>query len=574
MPRIRTSSHTPSPISTPLEPEVVDPSRADSGPLLSGMVSELLAASARQPLTLARIELKLAARLALIGLGRQPMALSGDDRRFLHIGWQRGIVFKRALQTYLAWSSALSELVDALEVAPHTRERLRFIVRHVNAAGAPSNLFLLHPGFYSRARATRGRSVLNGLSHFITDMTRHGGLPQQVDAAAFTIGKDVAATAGAVIYRDALVELIQYAPQTPSQDSAPVLVVPPQINKFYVFDLSPGNSFVGHALAAGQAVFILSWRNPTAAQKRWGLADYVTAASDAIDRVSAVHDGAPVKLVGACAGGLTAAVTLAYRRAMADAGQPPTAKVACLSLFVTLLGKSETVDAQGLAHDERAVRQALARSSRRGVLDGADMARAFAWLRPEDMIWRFVTNNYVLGRNPPASDILFWNADTTRLPARLHADFLRIYGDDALARADGLKINGMSIDLSAIDCDIFVMAGEKDHITPWRACHDSAARLVGACRFVLVDAGHVQSLVCPPGSAVSYQSDIRAAGEHADDWQAEAPRFAGSWWDEWLDWCRAHGGESIPAPTAYGHADETIQAQAIDVAPGRYVRQR
>ena len=574
MPRIRASSHTASPISTPLEPEVVDPSRAGSGPSLSGDVSELLAASARQPLTLARIELKLAARLALIGLGRQPLAVDGDDRRFVHIGWQRSPAFKRALQTYLAWASALSELVEALDVEPHTRERLRFIVRHVNAAGAPSNWFLLHPGFYSRARATRGRSVLNGLGQFVADMTRHRGLPQQVDTTAFTIGKDIAASPGAVIYRDALVELIQYAPATPHQDRAPVLIVPPQINKFYVFDLSPDNSFVGHALAAGQAVFMLSWRNPTAAQKRWGLADYVTAVSDAIDRVSAIYDGAPVKLVGACAGGLTAAVTLAYRRGKAARGEAPAAEVACLSLFVTLLGKSETVDARGLAHDERAVRQALARSSKRGVLDGADMARAFAWLRPEDMIWRFVTNNYVLGHNPPASDILFWNADTTRLPARLHADFLRIYGDDALARAGGLTLNGIAIDLSAIDCDSFVMAGEKDHITPWRACHDSAARLTGACRFVLVEAGHVQSLVCPPGTDVSYQSDIRAPGEHADDWQAGATRLAGSWWDEWLDWCRAHGGASIPAPAVYGHSDETLQAQAIDVAPGRYVRQR
>ncbi|ROO32304.1 PHA/PHB synthase family protein [Salinisphaera japonica] len=554
----------------------MDPSRRAEWPSLSRSMSELVAASARQPLTVARIELALIARLALISVGRAPLAPRAGDRRFTDTSWQAHPVFRRSLQTYLAWSQALTDLVEALTVDDTTRDRLRFVVRHAVAAGAPSNLFFLHPGFYARVRASKGASMLTGLVQFIDDMASHQGLPRQVDTSAFTIGKNIAATPGAVIYRDALVELIQYAPATPQQDGAPILIVPPQINKFYVFDLSPDNSFVRHALAAGQAVFMLSWRNPTAAQKHWGLADYVKAVDQAIEHVAALNDGAAVKLVGACAGGLTAAVALAYRRARGPVGDTEAvsapADVACLSLFVTLLGKSVATDDAGRAHDERVVRHALARSSTTGVLDGADMARAFAWLRPEDCVWRFVTNNYVLGQRPPASDILYWNADTTRLPARLHADLLRIYGDDALARPGGIMIDGIAIDLAAVDCDVFVMAGEKDHITPWRACHDSAARLSAPCRFVLVGAGHVQSLVCPPGEDTVYASDVCGQGETADDWQAGAPVYHESWWHEWLAWCQAHGAAPRTAPDHYG--DTALGCAPLDTAPGRYVRQR
>ncbi len=572
MPIARPRSAASSPELPSAEPEVMDPSRRAEWPSLSRSMSELVAASARQPLTVARIEMALVARLALIALGRAPLAPHAGDRRFTDHSWQAHPVFRRTLQIYLAWSQALTDLVDALTVDDTTRDRLRFVVRHAMAAGAPSNLFFLHPGFYARARATKGASMLTGLVQFVDDMTRHHGLPRQVDTSAFTIGKNIAATPGAVIYRDALVELIQYAPATPEQDASPILIVPPQINKFYVFDLSGENSFVRYALAAGQPVFMLSWRNPTAAQKHWGLADYVKAVDQAIERVATLNDGAAVKLVGACAGGLTAAVALAYRRARDVAPGAASADVACLSLFVTLLGKSLATDDAGRAHDERAVRHALARSSTTGVLDGADMARAFAWLRPEDMIWRFVTNNYVLGQRPPASDILYWNADTTRLPARLHADLLRIYGDDALARPGGIMIDDIAIDLSAIDCDVFVMAGEKDHITPWRACHESAARLSAPSRFVLVGAGHVQSLVCPPGEGTMYASDVCGQGETAADWRAGAPVYHESWWHEWLAWCQAHGAAARPAPVHYG--DTATGLAPIDIAPGRYVRQR
>lgn len=543
---------------------LIDPVLDSHGPSLSASASDLLQTSLRHPLVLARIELRLARRLARIALGGTPMTPAVDDRRFEDAAWYEQPVFRRALQGYLAGAEALSELVEQLPTDPAMRQRLHFLVQHFNAATAPSNLFLTHPGFYARLRATRGRSLGVGLAQLAHDLRHRRGLPQQVDERAFTLGVDLAATPGAVVHREALFELIQYAPLTVEQDACPLLCVPPQINKYYVMDLGPHNSLVRAALAAGQAVYMISWRNPTAAQRDWGLAEYVRGVNTAIDTVREITGGTPVKLMGACAGGLTAALALAWRRAQsADTG------VACLSLLVTLLA---AVPADATAGgDNRAIRQALARSSRTGVLDGADMARAFARLRPDDLIWRFVTHNYVLGKRPPAHDILFWNADTTRLPARLHADLLSIYSADLLARPDALIIDETPIDLSRIDCDVFLVAGERDHIAPWTACHRMAARLSGHVRLVLVDAGHVQSMVCPPGEATHYQSDTCSPAESPTDWQDRAVRYEGSWWGEWLAWCSARGSASPgPAPREYG----SPRHPAIEAAPGRYVRQR
>ncbi|RJS94385.1 alpha/beta hydrolase [Salinisphaera sp. Q1T1-3] len=547
------------------EPDVADPSQDTQPPSLGGSAAELLSACARQPAVLARIELALAGRLALIALGRTPMSVDTADRRFAHPAWRRRAPFRRALQGYLAWSHSLRELIEALRVDAQTRERLRFVVEHVVAAGAPSNLCLTHPGFYDNLVATRGRSLLNGLRQLVDDWRHNDGLPRQVDPAAFRVGRDLAATPGAVIFRNDLFELIQYAPRRAEVDARPLLFVPPQINKYYVLDLAPDNSLVRHALEAGQQVFMISWRNPTAAQRDWGLDAYVGAVGDAVDIVWGIGGEQPVKLVGACAGGLTAAIALAlaHRRGRA-------ARVACLSLFVTLLGElTDSASSRG-TFGNRAIRHALAHSSRTGVLDGADLARAFAWLRPDDLIWRFVTNNYVLGQRPPAHDILFWNADTTRLPARLHADLLSIYTADSLRTPRGVHIDETAIDLSEIDQDVFIVAGARDHITPWTACFRTTRLLDTNMRFVLADAGHVQTVVSPPRSGGGYLSDTCARDEAAADWQERAPRRDGSWWPEWFDWCRARGGPTVAASMRYGNdAHEPIEA-----APGRYVRQR
>jgi Poly(3-hydroxyalkanoate) synthetase len=354
--------------------------------LVSG--GELLRVLGAHPLALARAQASLSLEMTRIALGRSKLRPGPEDRRFTDPAWRDNPIFSRLLQGYLAWSSTLLELVHGLRVGADQRRRLLFVAEHLVAAGAPSNLFLTHPGFYSAATRTHGLSIVSGVRHLLEDVRTNRGLPRQVDDSAFRIGHNLATTEGAVVHRDEVFELIQYSPRTESVDAQPVLACPPQINKYYVLDLSPQNSFVRYALERGQQMFVISWRNPTAAQRDWDLATYVRATAQAIDIVREITGEQPVKLLGACAGGLTAAVTLAWL-----AGRGEQSKVSCLSLFVTML---DSPRARRLARvaDDAAVAAALARSQFSGVLDGADMARTFAWLRPNELIWHFVVNNY------------------------------------------------------------------------------------------------------------------------------------------------------------------------------------
>ncbi|GAB3681403.1 PHA/PHB synthase family protein [Salinisphaera aquimarina] len=538
--------------------------------LVSGR--ELLTVLASHPLTLARAQAALSLELGRIAIGRSTLRAAPDDRRFTDPAWQDNPAFRRVLQGYLAWSSALLELVHSLRIGADQRRRLLFVAEHLVAAGAPSNLFFTHPGFYEQAARTHGGSIVSGIRHLLTDLRSNRGLPQQVDRSAFKIGRNIAATEGAVVFRTEVFELIQYSPRTATVDSQPVLLCPPQINKYYVLDLSSEKSFVRHALDAGQQVFTISWRNPTASKRDWDLATYVHATCKALDVVREINGEVPVKLLGACAGGLTAAVTLAYLVAHGEGD-----KVACLSMLVTMLDSPRAKRLARVA-DDTAVAAALARSRLAGVLDGADMARTFAWLRPNELIWHFVTNNYVLGREPPAFDVLYWNSDTTRLPAALHADLLGIYRHNRLRHGGGLQIDGTPIDIAAIAHDVFVVAGARDHITPWQACYRSMQMFRSNMRFVLGSAGHVQSILCPPeedspdpgvdNGARFYVNDDYSLDPAA--WRRAAREQRGSWWPAWVRWCQSHGGDERPAPTVYGNEDY----EPIEAAPGRYVRQR
>lgn len=547
---------------------------------------ELLRVLGSHPVALARAQAGLSLEMARIALGRSKLRPGPDDRRFRDSAWRDNPVFSRLLQGYLAWSNALLELVHGLRIPADQRRRLLFVAEHLVAAGAPSNLFLTHPGFYSAAARTHGLSIFSGVRHLLEDVRRNRGLPRQVDESAFRVGRNLATTEGAVVYRDDVFELIQYSPRTPEVDAQPVLACPPQINKYYVLDLAPEKSFVRYALERGQQVFMISWRNPTAAQRDWDLATYVRATAHAIDVVREITGDQPVKLLGACAGGLTAAVTLAWL-----AGQGDQSKVSCLSLFVTML---DSPRARRLARvaDDTAVAAALSRSQFSGVLDGADMARTFAWLRPNELIWHFVVNNYVLGNPPPAFDVLYWNSDSTRLPAALHADLLMIYRNNRLRSGGDFAIDGVAIDMAAIDRDVFMVAGARDHITPWQACYRSMQMFRANRRFVLGSAGHVQSLLCPPADwtprsekAAADDVDVDVGRSAASDdarfyinddysldpaaWRRSARVQNGSWWPAWVSWCECHGGERRPAPAVYGN-DEY---EPIDPAPGRYVRQ-
>lgn len=527
-------------------------------------VSRLLRLLSLNPLTVARHEWRFARELVAILAGRSRIEPAAGDRRFQHAIWQRSGYYRRLMQAYLAWSRSLVDILESIDADDEDMERARFVLNQVLAAAAPVNNPFGNPGFLDNARRTRGLSVVRGLRNLARDLASNGGMPSQVDPRPFQVGRNLANTRGAVVFRNAVCEVIQYVPTTAEVDAIPVVLIPPQINKYYIVDLNEDKSFVRFAVDHGQPMFVLSWRNPTAAQREWGMDTYVSAAKEAIDAVLEITGAPSAKVMAACAGGFTAAVLLAH---MVAAGEGD--KIACLTLLVTVLDtRARTL--LGLFSSDTAINAAILRSSARGVLDGAEMARAFAWLRPEDLVWNFVANNYVMGNDPPAFDVLYWNNDTTRLPARFHADLLNLFRDNPLLRPGSLKLLGTPIDLSQVTCDVFIIAGETDHITPWQACYRSTQLFGGDVRFVLSSSGHIQSIVNPPTNTRARYFTNDDYDQDAGNWLAGAQANKGSWWIPWLDWVRGHGGATAAAPTALGSRNYP----PADPAPGRYVFQK
>ena len=364
-----------------------------------------------------------------------------------------------------------------------------------------------------------------------------------------------------MVYTEDHLELIQYAPKTDEVYKTPVFIVPPQINKFYIWDLAPGRSIVEYLVGQGHQVFIVSWRNPTADQADWDLESYVAA----LDRATAVAceiTGSPsLNLVGACSGGITAALLIALWGARGD---KRASSFTILVATVDVEGGKDT--AMGLFANIETLQLAKLFSRSKGVLEGRDLERAFAWLRPNDLIWAYWVNNYLLGQEPPAFDILYWNADTTNLPAALHGDLLRLLESGGMTAAGGPTIGGHKLDLGQITCDTYLMGGETDHITPWDGCYLTTQGLGGNWQFVLSQSGHIQSLINPPGNpkARFFTNDANPAT--AEAFMAGAEAHAGSWWPHWLNWLNAHGGDKVPAPKSLGSRKHK---PGLD-APGSY----
>ncbi|WP_443191648.1 alpha/beta fold hydrolase, partial [Pseudomonas indica] len=361
-----------------------------------------------------------------------------------------------------------------------------------------------------------------------------------------------------------LLELIQYKPMSEKQYARPLLIVPPQINKFYIFDLSPEKSFVQYALKNGLQVFIISWRNPDARHREWGLSTYVQAVEQALDVCRAICGSRDVNLLGACAGGLTTAALQGHLQARRQ-----LRKVASSTYLVSLMDSQVDTPAT-LFVDEKTLETAKRRSYQRGVLDGRVMASVFAWMRPNDLIWNYWINNYLLGRQPPAFDILYWNNDNTRLPAALHGDFLDLFKHNPLSRPGGLEVCGTPIDLQKVTVDSFSVAGINDHITPWDTVYRSTLLLGGNRRFILSNSGHIQSILNPPGNPkANYYEGSKFSGDPRA-WQHDAQHVQGSWWPEWLKWIQEHSGEQHETRMTLGNANHP----AMEASPGTYVHVR
>ncbi|MEB2856172.1 class II poly(R)-hydroxyalkanoic acid synthase [Pseudomonas atacamensis] len=517
----------------------------------------------RNPLHSAKHALKLGGHLGRVLLGETLHPTNPQDSRFADPAWSLNPFYRRSLQAYLAWQKQVKSWIDEGDMSPEDRARAHFAFTLLNDAVAPSNT-LLNPLAVKELFNSGGQSLVRGLSHLFDDLLHNDGLPRQVTRQAFEVGKTVATTSGSVVFRNEMFELIQYKSMSEKQYAKPLLVVPPQINKYYIFDLSPQNSFVQYALKNSLQTFMISWRNPDVRHREWGLSSYVEAVEEAMNICRAITGAREVNLMGACAGGLTIAALQGHLQAKRQ-----LRRVASATYLVSLLDSQIETPATLFA-DEQTLEAAKRRSYQRGVLEGRDMAKVFAWMRPNDLIWSYFVNNYLLGKEPPAFDILYWNNDNTRLPAALHGDLLDFFKHNPLIHAGGLEVCGTPIDLQKVNVDSFSVAGMNDHITPWDAVYRSTLLLGGERRFVLSNSGHVQSILNPPSNPKAAYVENAKLSSDPRAWYYDARHVDGSWWPQWLEWVAQRSGALNETRTTLGNPNYP----PMEAAPGTYVHVR
>jgi polyhydroxyalkanoate synthase len=520
-----------------------------------------LRVAAAQPYLTARTVSHFAQEMRKVLTNASKLEPSPRDRRFSDAAWKSDPRYRHWLQSWLALEKSLAEWVEGQDLKPHSRARLEFMLSLLTDAVAPSN-FPWQPEAVRRFRDSGGLSAFEGLRNLARDLRENKGLPAQVDKRSFKVGGNLATTAGDVVLQTEVMELIQYRPTTAQVHEIPVLIVPPQINKFYIFDLTSEKSVVRGLLDAGMQVFIVSWRNPTAACADWGLAEYAAAIDMSIATICQLAHSSRVNLMGACAGGITLAAYVAARAAARDL------RVNTLTLLVSVLDVGELGETPlGLFATPSAIEAARKKSAKAGVLDGRAMAAAFAWLRPNDLIWNYWINNVLLGNAPPAFDILYWNNDYTRLPAQLHSEFMDVFSNNSLSQNGVMRLHGVPVDLRKITCDSYVLGGTTDHITPWKACYRNTQLFGGNRSFVLANAGHMQSILSPPGSKKAEFWTGGTLADTADAWRASAEHHGGSWWPHWHSWLHERSGALRAAPASSGNEDYPV----LYNAPGRYV---
>ena len=519
---------------------------------------------ARRPGTVARRAGKLAADLAGIAKGSSAITPARRDHRFSDPAWHENPLLKRTVQTYLAIGQTAEGLLADAELDWRDNERLKFVLTNLIAASAPSNYPLISPDAWKTAIDSGGLSLLRGIRALVSDMASPPRIPTMVAPDAFKVGQDLAVTPGAVVARTEVFELIQYQPATPTVHQFPLLMVPPMINKYYIIDIAPGRSMLEFFVAQGYQVFVISWRNPGKDARHWDLNSYGGAVADSLSAIRSITEAAKVNICGLCAGGILSSMVCAHLSATGQLDQ-----IATLFLGVTVLDQSQAGTTVALMDQTTAAASILA-SRARGYMDGRTLAEVFAWLRPNDLIWNYWVNNYLQGKTPPPFDILYWNADTTRMPARLHRNFVEIAMANALTKPGATSMLGSPVDLSKIGVDSYVVAGIDDHIVPWPSAYRATQLLGGNIRFVLSTSGHVASMVNPPANPkAAYRLAPGNPPDHRD-WLAQAETRKGSWWPDYTSWLVDRSGGMKQAPCTLGNA----KYLPLDPAPGTYILQR
>jgi len=487
------------------------------------------------------------------------------DKRFRDESWRQGEIFDFIKQSYLLSARYVNDVVGHVEgLNPKTAKKVDFYARQFMDAMSPSNFLLTNPEVLRKTKETGGENLLRGLNNLLTDLERgHGKLSiRMTDQDAFKLGENIAVSPGQVIFQNELMQLIQYNPSTETVLKRPLLILPPWINKFYILDLRPKNSLVRYAVSQGHTVFMVSWVNPDEHLSDAGFEDYmhkgVFAALGAIEAATGERD---VNAIGYCLGGTLLGSTLAW---MAKRGDD---RIKSATFFVCLLDFEEAGELSVFIDEEQL--QALeSRMQEKGFLEGQDMAATFNMLRSNDLIWSFVVNNYLMGNDPFPFDLLYWNSDVTRMPARMHAFYLRhMYQQNLLSTPNGLTLDGETLDLSLVKTPAYFLSTREDHIAPWRSTYRGTQLLGGPKRFVLAASGHIAGVVNPPEGGKYNHWINESLPENAQDWLDGASELAGSWWPDWNRWITALASEQVPARTPGDGA-----LPAIEPAPGSYVQ--
>jgi len=530
------------------------------------------------PLKLADAQLKLwqdyaalwqNSLLKMMGQVARPVAEPHtSDRRFKHEDWQQNFLYDYIKQSYLIAARHLHHTMGKVEgLNEHTAKKVDFYTRQYIDALSPSNFMLTNPEVMRETVATGGQNLVKGLNNLLEDLARGGGDQLQLrmtDENAFKLGVNIATTPGKVVFQNELIQLIQYYPASGPVYRRPLLVIPPWINKYYILDLREKNSFVKWAVQQGHTVFVVSWVNPDEELAHKHFEDYLTegalAALDAIERATGERE---VNVIGYCLGGTLLACALGYLAAKGDE------RIASATFLASMIDFQETGEL-GVFIDEQQVAALEKRMKERGYLAGSEMATTFNMLRSNDLIWSFVVNNYLLGRDPFPFDLLHWNSDSTRMPATMHSYYLRsMYIKNLLAKPGGLELAGVPIDLSRVRTPLYFASTLEDHIAPWRSTYAGAKLFNGPVRFVLGGSGHIAGIVNPPAAGkYGYWTNPKLPDE-AEQWFKGASQHPGSWWPDWAGWVAQHGGNKVHArlPGKRG-------LKAIEDAPGSYAKMR
>lgn len=486
------------------------------------------------------------------------------DRRFRDPAWNDHPLFDFVKQSYLLTSRYILELVarsDGLDAK--TQQKVEFYTRQFVDALAPSNFIATNPEVLRATLESRGENLLRGLKNMLDDLERGKGrlAIRMTDTEAFEVGRNIATTPGKVVYRTELAELIQYSPTTDVVHKRPLLIIPPWINKYYILDLQPKNSFIRYAVGQGFTVFVLSWVNPDERLAHKTFEDYMRegplAALDAIEQATGEPD---VTAIGYCLGGTLLAATLARNAAKRDK------RIKAATFFTTLVDFSEPGEL-GVFIDEEQLQALEALMARRGYLDGAEMATTFNMLRANDLIWSFVVNNYLLGKDPFPFDLLYWNSDSTRMPAAMHSFYLRrFYLENRLVQPGGVELDGVPIDLRKIKLPVYWVSTKEDHIAPWKSTYAATQLYKGERNFVLAGSGHIAGIINPPTSTkYGYWTNPELPPD-PEEWLSGAEYHEGSWWPHWAAWNARHAGPMVPA-----RHPERGGLKPLADAPGSYV---